>query len=90
MNNEQSARFDPKEMQHRAERSKVEHFDNWMDKAEVKMLISLLPSLETDVHRGCFRALMQSAFVAGHDSGGSVVATTMLQAMLISDRNHNP
>jgi hypothetical protein len=69
----------------RDERSKSDGFSRWQDKPEIKMLISLLPPLETEQQRDCFTALLRSVFYAGHDHGAGSTAGMILQTMIERD-----
>ena len=50
-----------------ADRDKA--FQTWFERPETKLIISLLPPLETEMQRDCFHTLLQGAFRVGHESG---------------------
>lgn len=72
-----------------ANAKKTEAFDGWMAKPEIKMLVSLLPPLETDTHRDCFAALLRSAFQEGHDAGAGANAASMIESLLTMKERHD-
>ncbi len=74
----------------RTERSKTDGFTQWIAKPEVKMLISILPPLETEVQKECFNAILRSFFNAGHDSGSALVAMLLIEGVMMraSDKDH--
>ena len=61
---------------------KAEALAKWREKPEVKLLVSLLPPLETDMQKECFGTLLQIAFDAGYNAGEGVILTSMLKAMM--------
>ena len=69
-----------------AEKAKEDACTKWHAKPETKLMISLLPALETDTHRESFAALIRSAFEAGHDAGGAATAASMIHSMLRYER----
>ena len=62
-----------------ADRDKA--FQTWFERPETKLIISLLPPLETEMQRDCFHTLLQGAFRVGHESGQSSIAALMLEGM---------
>jgi hypothetical protein len=65
----------------RDDKSRADGYSEWSAKQEVKVLISLLPALETDAHRDIFAALLESAFAAGFHTGERNIATQMMRGM---------
>ena len=68
---------------------KTESYTKWAAKSEIKMMISLLPPLETALHRDCFATLLRCAFDAGCDLGEGRTAAKMLKAMLTNRDKHD-
>ena len=60
---------------------KAEAYDKWFGKPETKLMISLLPGLETDLHRDAFATILLSAFDADHHSGTADMLKTILTGM---------
>lgn len=54
-------------------------FDKWLDEPMVRMGLSMIPAGE---HQDTLRMLLQSAFDAGHTSGGGSMLGSFLEAML--------
>lgn len=60
---------------------KAEAYEKWAGKPETKLMISLLPGLETDLHRDAFATILRSAFDEGHQSGAAETLKTILVGM---------
>jgi hypothetical protein len=70
-------------------RAKQKAFEAWSSRSEVKLLISLLPPLESEQHKEFFGVLLRSAYDAGHDAGAGSTAASMVEALLTA-RMHRP
>ena len=54
-------------------------FTKWMDKPEIKLMLSLIPPSENP---DALQTLLLSCFAEGHGAGEGAVALLMLEAML--------
>lgn len=68
----------------RAEKAKTESFEKWYGDPVTKLMVSLLPPLQTDQQRECFATLVRAAFDAGHNTGAGDVAMQMMKGVIQS------
>ena len=54
-------------------------FTKWMDKPEIKFMLSLIPPSENP---DAMQTLLRSCFAEGHGAGEGAVAMMMIEAML--------
>lgn len=67
------------EMERKTAARKKESFERWLNEPMVRMGMSMIPQGE---HSDALKMLLQSAFEAGHASGGADIGITMLTAIL--------
>jgi hypothetical protein len=65
-----------------------ERFEHWIGKPEIKLILSILPPMQTDQQKDCLRMLLECAFRDGWDSGQCAMAGVMLRDR--RDRKHEP
>ncbi len=68
-----------------AKQSQDKSYRAWLAKPETKMMISFLPSLDTDVQRDCFHTLLRGAYDAGHTHGGGEVLVGLIKGIMASE-----
>jgi hypothetical protein len=75
--------MDKAEQEHRTlvETSKTDAFDKWLGASTTKLMISILPPLETDLQRECFTTLLRAAFDTGYNGGETVTMLSLLRAV---------
>ena len=57
-------------------------YEEWKRGAMIKMIISLLPPLESDLQRDCFDLLLVSAFDHGCRTGGGLAVRDIVSTLL--------
>jgi hypothetical protein len=72
------------------EKEKADSFGKWVDQSVMKLMISMLPPLETDTQRECFATLMRATFDAGYETGASTTAGTLIKAMFERSSRDQP
>jgi hypothetical protein len=76
--------FEVREQESKSARAAEESFNVWMGKAEIKLIISMLPAMPDD-RKEHFNLLLHTAFKTGFDSGQGYIAITMLGRMMDKD-----
>jgi hypothetical protein len=66
----------------RSEAKKIEGFQRWLEKSEVKLLLAILPPGESEQQKECLLGLLRSAFLTGYGTGEGAVAVLMLEAIM--------
>ena len=63
-------------------KSSEDGFKAWFDRPEIKLIVSILPPMTTDLQRDCFRTLLETAYRDGHNQGQGSIAGRIMQGML--------
>ena len=61
-------------------RRREEDFEEWLARAEIKMLLSLIPAHPKEHYRDLLRAVLDACFTAGHTVGMAAIMTKILGA----------